>query len=264
MADEPASALANQRTQNCRSVTNVGRDVPQSFAPTVNGNQVRAVKYGSFSSRYPISHGRSPQRVFHVEGHERHSRDPRRGSRLDGASLADRKASDSLPRCSGRENRAARPLLQAADVVRVGMRDHDRIGVPERRFREPVTAAVDDHPATPIADRKGGVLGMLGGARVDIAACPQEVQFHVESTHCENRGGNTSARLWQRTLSHVVVTAQRPHGAGLRALVTQLLGKGHLRADLQCIEAAAQHAVGVKIDLAAVGRFDEAVTFLGE
>src|SRR3990170_3059726 len=54
------------------------------------------------------------------------------------------------------------------------------------------------------------------------------------------------------------------HRRGLGPLFPGLLGEAHRRADLQVLEARHQHAVAMKIDLPAVGGFDEAVSLFLE
>ena len=51
--------------------------------------------------------------------------------------------------------------------------------------------------------------------------------------------------------------ACRADGAGLRSFITFFLGKGHGRSRLQLSEAIIQHAVLVKVELAAIVRLDK-------
>src|SRR6516162_2793045 len=62
----------------------------------------------------------------------------------------------------------------------------------------------------------------------------------------------------------MMMPPDRPDGAGLWALCPLFFNKGYFGPDLQVVEPFVQDAVAMKVDLPAVRRRKEAVTFLGK
>jgi hypothetical protein len=49
------------------------------------------------------------------------------------------------------------------------------------------------------------------------------------------------------------------HGTSLRTLLPLLFGETHLRTHLKLVEVSVEHAIVVEVDLASVGRLEEAI-----
>ena len=61
-----------------------------------------------------------------------------------------------------------------------------------------------------------------------------------------------------------MVFADKANCAGLRAFVSHLLDEADFGTDCQTVEGVIENAVAMKIDLAAIGGFDESVILSGE
>src|SRR5690242_1348953 len=88
-------------------------------------------------------------------------------------------------------------------------------------------------------------------------------------TWSEQARGTSSSSLLHllpqpRFLSRLALAADHRNRAGLRAVFTHLFGIAHRDAGFEMLEAIAQHAVAMKIDLAPVRGFEESVTLLDE
>ena len=65
-------------------------------------------------------------------------------------------------------------------------------------------------------------------------------------------------------LERLVMLACQPDAGRVRTFIPCLFRKDHLVADLELIEARVEHAVFVKVNLAAIRRLDEAIAFFGK
>ena len=64
------------------------------------------------------------------------------------------------------------------------------------------------------------------------------------------------------SLRDVVMPTENSDCASLRSFVAQFFRESDFRSDDQVFELVAQHAVGVKVNLAAIRRFDETIAAL--
>jgi hypothetical protein len=109
------------------------------------------------------------------------------------------KAPDKLPGFARGINRAWGPALETINMIRMGVRNHDRFGVPVIYVRKPNGPTVDNHAAAAITDGKRRVLEVLG--RPGLALTKVGTGF----TDAELRGLPRKLAPYRRARKHRLV-----------------------------------------------------------
>src|SRR5437016_10691176 len=75
-------------------------------------------------------------------------------------------------------HRARRTISQAPRMIRMRVREHDRLRMQPLKFSQPIKAAIDHHIGAAIRDHRRGTHGMPSRALLDLTARAKERQFH--------------------------------------------------------------------------------------
>lgn len=116
--------------------------------------------------------------MLYSESLKRHPRDSVLPALSQGKTFTNWKALDNCPCVGRRINGTRHAPLETINMIGVGMRDHDRIGIPRSCFVQPIASTINHHLATSIADGHHRMLAMIGRSGFDVAARSKKDQFH--------------------------------------------------------------------------------------
>lgn len=179
MSDHNFAASAENPPRNRRSIADIDVNPAKRFALISNSNQIRNIEDVASAGRDPISDRWRTNRMFHRKCLEPDAEQVECRSRLDHDFRSDRAGVNPAPRFRSGINGARSACFQARSMVRMRMRNQNRIGIYTLTFAGPIRAAIDHYRFAAPGNQQRGVHSMQRCSCLDFSSSSQKRQFHA-------------------------------------------------------------------------------------